>query len=261
MIFTMLLLANPMNEMTSTLEERPELVQEPAEDFSALSPDAYQKKAKEAYEAAASYLARGLGIEASSAFRRVMEKFPFSAYATDAELGVAEAEAVQGNADIAISGFTRFIEQHPTHSKVVEARYGIIKVLQSEWPSSFFMLPPRHERDLEDVGATLIAIRAFIRHHGQDDRLSELKKLQQRAWELMYRRQIYLAQWNEKRGRLKAALRRVEVARQRYPEVETDDQEEIWVQSLRSRADSVKDEVEPPKLHPPRSAYSTEPAK
>jgi len=250
----------PATPMESTLEERRELLQDKDEDLTSLSPEDYQRRAKEAYEQATSYLKRGLGIEASASFREVMEKYPFSTYATEAELGAAEAEGIQGNSEAAIAAFTRFIEQHPTHPRLVEARYGIIKVLEEQWPSDFFLLPPPHERDLEDVEATVLALSVFFRHHADDERVEALKGLRLKAWELLVKRQFYLARWNARQGRLRAALRRVESARQRYPNVSEDPEDTEWVKDLRRRAQSEKVEVKAPELHPARSAFQTEPS-
>ena len=259
-MLSLLLIAMPVAPMESTLEERQELLQEKQEDLTSLSPEAYQQRAKEAYERATGFLKRGLGIEAAASFREVMEKYPFSTFATEAELGAAEAEAVQGNSEAAIAAFTRFIEQHPTHSRLVEARYGIIKVLEEQWPSDFFLLPPPHERDLEDVEATVLALSVFFRHHPKDLRIKDLKDLRQRAWALLFKRQLYLARWNAKQGKLKAALRRVESARQRYPAVSEPAEDTRWVKDLRRRAQSVQVDEKAPKLHPSRSAFETEPS-
>ncbi|MBM65977.1 MAG: hypothetical protein CMH55_07080 [Myxococcales bacterium] len=260
MILGLLILATPMSPMESTLEERRELLKGEEEDLTSLAPEAYQQRAKDAYDRAQSYLKRGLGIEAAAAFREVTEKYPFSTYATEAELGAAEAEAVQGNSEMAIAAFTRFIEQHPTHARLVEARYGIIKVLEEQWPGDFFLLPPPHERDLEDVEATVLALSVFFRHHPEDARVESLKGLQVKAWALLYKRQMYLARWNEQQGRLRAALQRVENARQRYPDVSENPEDIEWVKDLRSRVQSVKDEVKAPELHPARSAFQREKA-
>ena len=260
MIFALLLAATPIAPMESTLEERRELLEEKEVDLTSLAPEEYQRRAKDAYERAQSYLKRGLGIEASASFREVMEKYPFSTFSTEAELGAAEAEAVQGNSEAAIAAFTRFIEQHPTHPRLVEARYGIIKVLEEQWPSDFFLLPPPHERDLEDVEATVLALSVFFRHHPDDKRTEALKDLRQKAWALLSKRQFYLARWNARQGRLRAALARVEGARQRYPNVAEDPVDVEWVKDLRRRAESEKVETKAPELHPARSAFQPEPS-
>ena len=161
------------------------------------------------------------------------------------------------------TGLSSLDERHhdiATHPRLVEARYGIIKVLEEQWPSDFFLLPPPHERDLEDVEATVLALSVFFRHHPDDNRTEALKDLRQKAWSLLSKRQFYLARWNARQGRLRAALARVEGARQRYPNVSEDPVDVEWVKDLRRRAESEKVETKAPELHPARSAFQPEPS-
>ena len=226
-----------------------------------LSPEAYRAQAEAAYDRAMTQLRRGLGMEASASFTALRQNFPFSRFATLAELGSAQAEALQGNPDAAVDGFTRFIEQHPNHEKLADARYAIVDVLWAERPSDFFLLPPAHERDLSDVQSTLRALEAFARFHPEDERLVALKKTRDQAERLLLNQQLYLAQWNAKSGQPRAALRRAQAAVQRYPEVRLSAEERTLLARLRADVDQVKRVAaeRSPELHPERSAFAPQP--
>jgi outer membrane protein assembly factor BamD len=61
--------------------------------------------------------------EAISTFQQIVDNFPESDYAIQAELQVAQAYLDEGKYDEAESRYKEFIENHPTHGSVPQAMY------------------------------------------------------------------------------------------------------------------------------------------
>ncbi|MDE0883840.1 MAG: outer membrane protein assembly factor BamD [Myxococcota bacterium] len=198
-------------------------------------PAKYRAKAKALYLHAESLLKRDLGMEAAQTFSSVIEQYPFSRYAVMAELGHALSLAAQGESEGALAGFTRFLKQHPGHPKTVDVRYAIVTTNWSERPGDFILLPPPHERDLEDARGTLIAANAFLRQHGADERAAEVRKIKRAARSLLYRQALFLAHWTADQGRPHAALVRWTSLREEFAEQPLSAKDELWSAALTQR--------------------------
>jgi len=183
-----------------------------------------------------------------------MEKYPFSRYAVLAEFGHAQALAAQGESEGALAGFTRFLKQHPGHPKTVDVRHAIVLTNWAERPGDFVLLPPPHERDLEDARATVIAANAFLRFHTDDPRSQAVRKVKRQARELLYRQAVFLAHWTATQGRPHAAIARWNMARAEFPEQPIAAKDDLWFKNLTALAakTSLKQPKEPD-LHPQAS--------
>ena len=116
------------------------------------------------------------------------------------------------------------------------------------------MLPPPHERDLEDARATVIAARAFLRFHPNDPRGLEIRRIKRAARTLLYRQAVFLAHWTADQGRPHAALARWKMAREEFAEQPIASKDKVWLKNL--TALSAKTSLEQPKepeLHPQAS--------
>ena len=244
-----------LNMEPEGLDRAPERIEADQE----TDPVKYRQKAKALYDRAERLLGNDLGIEAAQTFRMVMEKYPFSRFAVLAELGHAKALAAQGEAEGSLSGFTRFLKQHPGHPKSGDVRFAIIQTSWAERPGTFALLPPAHERDLEDARATVIAANAFLEFHRDDARSAEVRRIRSAARTLLYRQQVFLARWSAEQGRPHAALARWRTARQEYADVPETATDKDWVDGVEKQVKaSPLVYPEPPKLYPEQSVLSEE---
>jgi outer membrane protein assembly factor BamD (BamD/ComL family) len=249
-----ILIADAMPNVLESDREHGFATEAPAK---AMAPGEYQKKAAENYRLARDLLGRGLGIESGSAFLQVQQKYPFSRFAVLAELGWAEALALQGKPEEAVAAFTRFIEQHPGHPMAKDARYGIVTTLWVERPSDFFLLPVPHERDLQDVFDTQRAGQVFLRIHGDDKRVEEVRKILTEARRMVFRKGLYLARWTAEHGTLKAAIWRAEALVARDPDLAEEAKFGAWLDGLRARLAAEPKAVDPePPLFPEAPALA-----
>ena len=175
-----------LNMESEGLDRQPERIEADQE----TDPIKYRQKAKKLYDRAQKLLGNDLGIEAAQTFRTVIEKYPFSRFAVLAELGHAQALAAQGEAEAALSGFTRFLKQHPGHPNTADVRHAIIQTNWAERPGNFALLPPAYERDLEDARATVISANAFLEFHASDPRAAAIREIRRKARQLLYQQAV-----------------------------------------------------------------------
>ena len=248
--------SNPMLNMDSEgLDRQPERIEADQE----TDPVKYRQKAKKLYDRGQQLLGNELGIEAAQTFRTVIEKYPFSRYAVLAELGHAQALAAQGEAEGALSGFTRFLKQHPGHPKTVDVRYAIIETNWAERPGDFVLLPPAYERDLEDARATVLSANAFLEFHSDDQRAEKVRKIRTAARKLLYQQAVFLAHWTADQGRHHAALARWNTARQEYADFPMTDRDKLWLTGVTQRTkDNPIVRTQEPKLYPEASVMAKE---
>jgi outer membrane protein assembly factor BamD len=77
-----------------------------------------QAAAKSVYNAAREFLAAGNPLRALELYREVQTRFPFTDYATQAELESITAQYQAYQFDAAISTADRFVKQHPRHPNI-----------------------------------------------------------------------------------------------------------------------------------------------
>jgi outer membrane protein assembly factor BamD len=113
----------------------------------------YALSAKQNYERGLEELKQENYIEAARFFSYVKQKFPFSKYASLAELALADTDFARGNYQEAIDSYKSFARLHPTHEKVEDGyvAFRIAECFVKEMPDDFFLLPPAYEKDQSSV--------------------------------------------------------------------------------------------------------------
>ncbi len=109
----------------------------------------YAVTAKENFQQGSEHLEKKHWIAAAKFFAFVKARFPYTKYAVEADLGLAEAEFGALNYVEAIDAFKRFIKFHPTHARVTDG-YAQFKIADSYYrlvPTDFWLLPPTYEKD------------------------------------------------------------------------------------------------------------------
>ncbi|MFH1129773.1 MAG: outer membrane protein assembly factor BamD, partial [Pseudomonadota bacterium] len=116
------------------------------------------------YEKGVKELADENFVEATTLFSYVKNKFPFSQFATLAELRIADTYFAQEKYLEAIDAYKLFIKFHPTHKNVIDgySAYRICKSHIEQIPSDWFLVPPSCEKDQSATGEALREIVAFL---------------------------------------------------------------------------------------------------
>lgn len=162
--------------------------------------------------------------EAVKYFTFVKNKFPFSHYATLAELRIADTYFAQEKHLEAIDAYKMFIKFHPTHPEVTNgyASYKICEGYMKEIPSDWFLVPPSHEKDQAATKDAMRELRAFVRTFKQSKYLAKVKVLYRKCIRKLADHELYVARFYLERDKPKATILRLETLLKQYPDAGVD---------------------------------------
>jgi outer membrane protein assembly factor BamD len=103
-------------------------------------------------------LSDGLYPEALSGFTGLKAKYPYSKYASLADLRIADTHFERGKFLEAIDAYRAFLKYHPSHPQAVYAMFRIAEAHREQIPSDWWFLPPSAEKD---QASTRLAIAAY----------------------------------------------------------------------------------------------------
>jgi len=154
----------------------------------------YAADAQKNYEKGLAELEDERWLDAIRFFEHVRSKFPYSTYASAAELKTADANFSREKFTEAIDGYGNFVRFHPAHPNVDWAAFRVGESHVEAMPSDFFLLPSDTEKDQTQIRAARTALEEFLRKYPKsehrpraEDRMSPdgravLDRLEQEAW-------------------------------------------------------------------------------
>lgn len=180
----------------------------------------YSATAKQNYDKGITALKDKSYEEAVKYFKFVQSRYPFSKYATLAELRQADVQRESEKFISAIDAYKTFIKEHPTHPEV-ESGYAAYNIGYCYWrltPSDFFILPPAEEKDQTSSEAAMLAFQQFIKRFPDSKYLTKAKTYYHRALRQLASHELYVARFYLGRGKPKGAIYRLEHLIKRYPD-------------------------------------------
>jgi len=190
----------------------------------------YSRSAKELYETAMVEFDDEDCVEAEKLFEDVRRQFPYSKYAADSELRLADCKLSQGNNAEAAVAYQQFVKAHPTHQDADYAAYKKGVAYYEMIPGDWLIMPPPHERDQSATRDARGAFSSFLKTYpkidrADDERASVRNDLRERATEFLVevvdalvRHEMYVAQFYLARDLRKAASVRLEGIWVSFPE-------------------------------------------
>lgn len=184
------------------------------------SPVSYGDSARVTYEKGMTELKDENHLEAVKYFAFVRNKFPFSRYATLAELRMADTFFAQEKYLESIDAYKMFIKFHPTHPQVVDgyAAYRVSQSYMKQIPGDWFLVPPSYEKDQSATREAVRELKIFLRSYPDSKYLPEVKKLHRAAVRKLTDHELYVARFYLERDQPKATILRLEGVLQKYPE-------------------------------------------
>ncbi|MRG90601.1 outer membrane protein assembly factor BamD [Polyangium spumosum] len=176
----------------------------------------YTDDARGAYEEAMRSYRSKAWEDARALFAEVRKLFPYSRYATLAELRIADLAFEQEQYADAVSAYREFIQNHRTDRDVEYARYRIAKSLFRDIDDTF-LLPPQEERD---QGTALEAYRelgAFLRDNPRSRYAEDVRKMHASAQGRLMRHELYVARFYLRKDIYPAVLARIDHALKLFP--------------------------------------------
>lgn len=178
----------------------------------AASPDDNWSLAERAFEQK-----RWLAAQQYYAFIRA--KFPYTHFAADADLRIADCQFEREHYIEAIDSYQNFVRLHPTHEQVPYAtfRTGLAHVEQI--PGSWFLIPPAHEKDQTAIQDAARALAEYLRRYPNDSNVEKAKEVYEDVRARLVQHERAVADFYRRIGKPKSYAVRLEVIRRKFGDV------------------------------------------
>lgn len=179
----------------------------------------YQLTAKQNYEKGLKELKDENFAEAIKYFTFVKTRFPFSRYATLAELRVADSHLARGRYVEAVDAYRQFIKFHPTH-EMTENGYAHFKICESHYkqiPDEWLLSPPAYEKDQTSTREALREYDLFLAKYPDSKYAKDARKQRKIALKKLIDHELYVARFYLGRSRPKGTALRLRGILEQFP--------------------------------------------
>ncbi len=154
--------------------------------------------------------------EAVKKYQEVKNKYPYSAFATRAELAIADVYYKEESFGEAQINYQTFRELHPTHPQIayVIFRTGL---------SFYQQLPDTIDRDLALANDAISSFDELIQKHAQSEFVKEAKEKRESSLKKLAEKEDYVGDFYFKRKVFDSALARYEFLLASYPNLGFDE--------------------------------------
>lgn len=152
----------------------------------------------------------GRYLEASKRYQEVRNKFPYSRFATQAELALADVYFKQEEFAEAQLAYQTFQDLHPKHP---QADYVLFRI----GLSYFRQLPPTIDRDLSLANQALKYFDEFLSRYPNSELNAEARDLRAKTQSMLEQKERYIADWYFKRKLFESALGRYQDLLKKFP--------------------------------------------
>jgi outer membrane protein assembly factor BamD len=190
-------------------------------------PVKYESQAEQDYTIGVEELADRSFPQAQLILERVRVKYPYSKYATLAELRLADLRYDQGKFIEAADAYQNFIKLHPTSPDVDYAAYRAALSRWNDAPTDFFLFPAVHERDLAQVGKASDGLALFVEKYPNSKYAPEARAKLAQTRDVLAERDWYAFEFYKKREKWQGAAFRLESLMKNYPG-STREPEALW---------------------------------
>lgn len=139
----------------------------------------------------------------------VKNKFPYSSFATLAELAVADVQYKRESYPEAQIAYQNFRDLHPKHAKI---DYVIFRIGMSY----FLQLPETIDRDLSLATDAIYSFNEIIKSYPNSEFLREAKEKREQSYVMLAQKELYIADFYFKQKKYDSALTRYESAYKKY---------------------------------------------
>jgi outer membrane protein assembly factor BamD len=168
-----------------------------------------QESAKEEFEDAMKSLKGGYYQEALDKFNKVKAKYPFSIYATEAELKIGDVYFEDEKYLDAAESYSEFLKLHPSSPMADYASFRIALSYYRDAPSDWFFLPPAYEKDQTSLLKARNAFYEFLTKYKGSKYEREAKGYLEEINKKLIKHDIYVAKFYLKRKKFEATENRM----------------------------------------------------
>jgi len=146
-------------------------------------------------------------------YRMIKNKFPYSRYANESHLRIADVYFLQELYAEAAAAYEIFIELHPKHEKV---RYALYRVGESHEADA----PSKVARDLSALEKAMIAYREFIKKFPNDPKTQDAEEKVKLIQTKLAQKEFYIANYYFGQDEYISARSRLKKIIKLYPETD-----------------------------------------
>lgn len=183
-----------------------------------------KSRVEAAFQKAERAMERGDYIDASARYNAIRSQYPYSQFATLADLRLADAYYEEKKFTSAISQYRSFIKLHPNHPKVTYASYRVADSFVGQMPKPFVLLPPVHERELVSTKDAERELEYFIKKYPETEFTADAKRELALVRRRLADHEMYVAQFYLKKRNPRAAAMRLTYLLANYSGVGLDPQ-------------------------------------
>jgi outer membrane protein assembly factor BamD len=154
--------------------------------------------------------------DAKSLFGEIKKLFPYTRYARQAELRLADIDFEQEKFSESITGYREFVQNHKNDPDIEYARYRITKALFRDIDDTIF-LPPQEERDQATAFEAYKEIRSYLRDYPKTRYMKEQQYMFEVVQGRLVRHELFVARYYLRADNFPAAVARVDHATKTYP--------------------------------------------
>ncbi len=190
----------------------------------------YSVSAQRNYEKGLKELEKKDWIAASKYFGFIKSRFPYSKYATLAELRLADAEFGAEQYLEAIDSYRLFMKFHPTHEMVANGyvSFRIGEAYYAQLPGDFWLFPPSYEKDQSATEDAANELKSFLDKYPDSPYRDKAKKILVNVGKRLADHEWYVARYYWDRGNPMGTVLRLRRLLERYRGVGYD-VEALWL--------------------------------
>lgn len=148
--------------------------------------------------------------EAAKRYNEVKNKFPYSRYATMAELAAADVYYKQESFAEAQTAYQGFKDLHPKHAKIDYVTYKLAM-------SYYMQLPSTIDRDLTLASSAILFFNEVLSRFPSSEHVKDSREKRDSAIKMLAEKEQYIADFYFKREKYDSALGRYEGLLKKYP--------------------------------------------
>src|SRR4051812_38403524 len=147
-------------------------------------------------------------LEATRFFEYVRNNFPYSQYASLAQLAIADMTYDREDWTAAAGQYQDFVKSHPSHPKADYAAFRVGLAYFNDRPSDVFLLPPSFEKDQAPLRQALEALNRFVNAYPKSEFMPKARAMISDCRELLASHERYVGEFYWKRQQWRGAAGR-----------------------------------------------------
>lgn len=168
-------------------------------------------EAQKLYEKASKSLTKGYYEDAITDFEKLRNTYPFSKFAIEAEIKIADALFAKKEYAEAADSYRTFAKLHPKHEQVDYATYHVGLSLFLEAPKSI-------DRDQASTEKALEELRTFVTQFPESKYADDAAKRIGQGRDRLAAKELYVGRYYVKHDEYKASLGRLRTVLSKYPD-------------------------------------------